>query len=88
MRGSTRSGATAPEIPGPGDAALLLPDAVAMAAGPELGIEILLGIAAAEVAPVGKGLAVLDHDQADVEVADHLRHRAPIAVGGFHVICF
>ena len=80
--GNHRSGAAAPEIPGPGDPALLLPDAVAMSAGTELGIEVLIGVTAAEVAPVGKGLPVLDHDQIDVDVAGHLRHRAAVAVGG------
>jgi hypothetical protein len=38
-----------------------------MAAGPELRIQVLPGVTAAEVAPVGKGLAVLDHDQVDVD---------------------
>jgi hypothetical protein len=52
------------------------------AAPPELGIQVLLGLTAAEVAPVGKGLAVFHHHEIDVEVADHLRHRAAVAVGG------
>jgi hypothetical protein len=80
--GDHHCSAPPPEIPGPGDAAFLLPDAVAMPAGTELSIQVLLGVTTAEVAPVGKGLAVLHHHQVDVDVADHLRHRAAIAVGG------
>jgi len=57
------TGSALPEIPGPGDAAFLLPDAVAIPAGTELRIQVLLGVTAAEVAPVGKGLAVLNHHQ-------------------------
>lgn len=44
------SGATAPEIPGPGEAVPpLLPDTVALPARTELGIEVLLGGTAAEI---------------------------------------
>ena len=70
------------EIPGTGDTALHLPHPIAMAAGPVFGIEVLLGITAAEVLPVGNGLAVLHQRQVDVDVAGHLRHRAAVAIGG------
>lgn len=34
---------------------------------------------------VSKGLAVLHHHQVDVDVRDHLGHRAAVAIGGLDV---
>jgi hypothetical protein len=53
-----------------------------MAAGPELSSEVLLGIAATQIAAIGKRLAVFHHHQVDVDVCDHLGHRAAITISG------
>ena len=73
------------EVPGPGDAARHLPDAMAPTAGPEFGLQILPGITAAEVLPVSECLAVLHQGKVDVAAAEHLRHGAAVAVGGCHL---
>jgi hypothetical protein len=65
-RGAIRdhsSAAPMAEVPRAGDATLLLPHPIAVPAGPELRIEILLGVAATEVAPIGDDLAVLHLDK-------------------------
>jgi hypothetical protein len=51
--GDHSAGPTTPEVPRPGNAALDLPESIAVPAGPDFGIEDLLGVAAAEVAAIG-----------------------------------
>jgi hypothetical protein len=51
--------------------------------GPELGIEILLLVALAQVLAVCKPLRLLYKRQAQVELAAHLGHAAPVAACGY-----
>jgi len=76
-------GATAlAEVPGPGDAALHLPDPVPAPAGTVFRVQILLGIAAAQVLPIRECLTVLHQRQVDVDIRDHLGNRTAVAIGG------
>ena len=71
---------TLTHLPGSADASRLLPDAVAVPGGTGFGLEVFKGIAAVEMATFDEGLTVLDHGQADIDLADHFRHGASIAV--------
>jgi len=51
--GDHSAGPTTAEVPRAGDAALHLPHPIVVPAGPVFGIEVLLGVAAAEVAAIG-----------------------------------
>lgn len=62
-----------------------LPDPMAAPAGPKLGVQILPGIAVAQLLPVGECLTVLHQRQVDIDLADHLGHGAAVAGGGFHL---
>ena len=77
--------AASPEIPGPGDPSRHLPGPVTVPPAGWRGTrrpDISGHRAAAQVLPLGKGLAVLHQHQVDVEVADHLGHGAGAAAGG------
>jgi hypothetical protein len=63
---------TSPEVPGPADAALHLLDTVSTPAGTVFRVQILLGIAAAQVLAVHKSLTVFHQRQVDVHAAEHL----------------
>jgi hypothetical protein len=65
--------------------AISLPGPVAATAGAVLRIQILLGVAAAQVLAVHKSLTVLHHRQVDVDLTDHLRHQPAVAIGGLLV---
>ena len=71
------------EIPGSGDAARHLPHPVSAPAGTVFRVQILLGIAAAQVLPIRECLTVLHQRQVDVDVRDHLGNRTAVAIGGF-----
>jgi hypothetical protein len=45
-------------------------------------IQVLFGVAPAQVLPIGKDLAVFHHRQVEVDPADHLSHRAAVAIAG------
>ena len=53
-------------------------------AGADLSIQVLFGVAAAQLLPIVKGLAVLHQRQVEVDPPDHFSYRSAVAIGGCH----
>lgn len=73
------------EVPRPGDAAALRPDAEAINFRTAFGAEVGGGIALVQVLAVDEGLAAAQHLHIEVlRAAEQFRHGAAIAIAGDH----
>jgi hypothetical protein len=71
-----------PEVPRPRNPPRDCPHPQPLGLGQVLRCQIGAPIATAQILPIDKRLAALDHRQVQIHLSDHLRHGAPVADHG------